>query len=609
MKKPLLLVLVWCVCVSSGFAANAQKIHPVDSPVYHALTLLYISNGYAVPSTGGPWSTDELSRMLHKIDRSRLSESGKKSYDYVSDALDEGDDSFRFGLDLALEGYYHADEHNFVREEDWVRGSDERKPLADVVLETWITDHAYGYSSFSFAGRRFHEHDLDEGLTSAYYGVLPFTTNLFFLYAHGIGDLDLGMPYRAFGALGGKGWSVQAGRDRLSWGPGVTGNFMLGDHLKYHDTGRVTFYADKIKYTMATSFFAHPIQYYPIMETDPLDPDYGKFINRRSQDQPSEGLRMFLGHRLEWRMFADKVGFALSEAIMYQTAVDPVTGLLKDTALDLRVLNPSMIYHNLYIRSNANSLLTLEMDYSPIKHLNIYGQVAIDEFTLPGEGVAGIDDNIRPSAYGFMAGMKTAIPLGTGMLYGSFEGAKTDPYLYLRDNGDRRQDPGEFGVNWVVAHREYAGASTHMALAYVEEFIGYQYGPDAIVLNGNVGFREYGKWYAEGNIFYMFHGTHDKWTLFSQFDNGDGVNDDDPVYVDAPTPTKTHVTGNNGDVDVSDRVAVSRTLVVGLKGGYVILPGLEIYAQGDFIHMANPGNRDTRAIQDIQLSFGVSCSL
>lgn len=143
----------------------------------------------------------------------------------------------------------------------------------------------------------------------------------------------------------------------------------------------------------------------------------------------------------------------------------------------------------------------------------------------------------------------------------------------------------------------------------MEEFIGYQYGPDAIVLNGNVGFREYGKWNVEGNIFYMFHGTHDKWTLFSQFDNGDGVNDDDPVYVDAPTPTKTHVTGNNGDVDVSDRVAVSRTLVVGLKGGYVILPCMEIYAQGDFIHMANPGNRDTRAIQDIQLSFGVSCSL
>jgi hypothetical protein len=56
---------------------------------------------------------------------------------------------------------------------------------------------------------------------------------------------------------------------------------------------------------------------------------------------------MFMSHRLEWRMFRDKVNFALTEAIMYQSSTN---------FIDLQVLNPVMIYHDYYIRSNSNSI-------------------------------------------------------------------------------------------------------------------------------------------------------------------------------------------------------------------------------------------------------------
>ncbi len=589
MKRLLMVALSLMLCISMGFAANVQKIHPIDSPVYDAITYLYVSNGLALPSTGGPWSTDELLKMLDKLDRDAQDDGAKAAYDYVVSMLSEGDRAVQFGLDVALEGYYHTDTTNFTNEEDWIRGYNERKPLMDIVLETWPSNHFYGYSSLYVGGTKFSGYTAAEGPVAMFYGQEPFTTNLFFLAPGSINELDFAMPYRAFGAFGGDGWSVQIGRDRLSWGPGVTGNLMLGEHLKYHNVGRVAAYGKNFKYTFVTSFFPHPYQYYPILDGS------NNFDNSWSQTQVLAGLNMFMAHRLEWRMFQDKVGLALSESIMYQSL---------DNTLDLRILNPAMIFHDYYIRSNANSLLTLEVDYTPIKHVNVYGQFAVDEFALPGEPVPGKDDNALPTSYGMMAGAKASYPMANGMMYGSFEWAKTDPYLYLRDDGSYAQDAGEYGINYVVAIREYYGTGR---MLYDEQFLGYQYGPDAVVLNGNVGYREFGKWFAEGNIFYMLHGTHDKWTRWTSVDNGDGVADDHPVFV--PGPTDSHESGNNGDADVSDRNAVSKTLVAGVKGGYTILPGLDVYAQGDFISIKNAGNIDGTDISDVQLTIGVSYSL
>ncbi|MDD5075709.1 MAG: hypothetical protein PHS18_01340, partial [Sphaerochaetaceae bacterium] len=199
-------------------------------------------------------------------------------------------------------------------------------------------------------------------------------------------------------------------------------------------------------------------------------------------------------------------------------------------------------------------------------------------------------------------------PMGKGMLYGSFEWAKTDPFLYLRDdsrNSPYTQNPGDYGINWIVAIREYYS----LGILYDEDFIGYQYGPDAIVLNGNVGYKQFGKWFAEGNVFYMLHGTHDKWTLWSYVDNGDGTADDHPIYI--PTPTGDHQTANNGDLNAqANRNAVSKMLAIGVKGGYTVLEDLDVYAQADFIHIVNPGNiSSTAPISDVQLTFGVSYSL
>ncbi len=587
MKK--ILLLLGITLLMSGMSAvaqgsqNLQKIYPVNSEEYEAITLLYISQGYSLPSTTGPWSGDELSLMLSRVDRARLSGSLLETYDFAKASLGEGKKTVKFGLKTSLEASFHTDTTNFTRESDWTRGFDERNPFLDIVLETWPSEHFYGYSSLPVMNSRFNTWSATEGETSTLWGQSALTTNLPLAPPAVLTDLDFNIPYRAFGSIGGNGWSAEVGRDKLSWGPGESGNFVLGDHLLYHNVGRLTTYGKNFKYTFATSFFPHPDAYYPIIDGS------GNFINRSNQDVPVTGLNMFIGHRLEGKLFNGKVGLAVTEAIMYQSP---------DNALDLTVLSPTAIFHNYYIRGNANSIISLELDYSPVNYVNLYGQMVVDEFVLPGEPVPGADPQALPNGFGFMFGTKATYPLGGGVLFGSAEWAKTDPYLYLRDNGDRDQDPGEYGINWVVAVREFC----QQGVTYNEQFLGYEYGGDAIVLNANFGYRKFGKWSVEGNAFFMTHGTHDKWTVWGA--QGDGAPDSET------TPTTSHVTENNGDLNADDRDAASQTLVVGVSGSYSITPSMKVYGQADYIHITNPGNISANApIQDIQLTVGLSYTL
>ena len=234
MRGLLACMVALCLLYGSAYAVdggrNLQKIHAVDSEVYEAITYLYIGQGYALPSTTGPWSSDELLKMLGKIDRARLAPGSAAAYDFAMAALDEGRSNFKFGLEVAAEGYFHTDTTNFTREKDWIRGYADRKPALDLSLETWLTDHFYGFSSLSVGNARYNGFDAT-GPTSSQFGSTAFASNLPLVPPSVLMDLDFNIPYRAFGSVGGEGWSAQFGRDRMSWGPGVSGNFVSGDNL------------------------------------------------------------------------------------------------------------------------------------------------------------------------------------------------------------------------------------------------------------------------------------------------------------------------------------------------------------------------------------------
>lgn len=322
-------------------------------------------------------------------------------------------------------------------------------------LETWPAESFYGYSELSVGNTYTLKND---------FGSARFATNILALPPPADpADIDLNMPYRAFVAAGGDHWSLQIGRDRLSWGAGQSGNLMVSDSFKYHNMARVTTFSDRFKYTFVTSFFPHPSQYHDSTGVDLIG---------HSQSTEMTGIFMFMSHRLEWRMLQDKVGLTLTESVMYQS---------EENYLDIRILNPAMIFHDYYIRSNANSILGLEIDYTPVSGLNIYAQAAVDEFAIPlTEPVPGGDEEALPSAFGFIVGAKGVFSLADTVGYGSLEFAYTDPYLYLRYTTKDGQTPAssstdEYGLSFVGAIRDFSDGGIN----YSPEFIGYTYGNDA----------------------------------------------------------------------------------------------------------------------------------
>jgi hypothetical protein len=550
-----------CQALFAEGYSNRQKIYPIGSEAYEILSALYITQGRALPSSSGPWSADELCRMLDKIDRSSLAKGSEAAYDRLASILYAEPDrvigdglAADFSMTAALEGYFHTNAADFPLEGDWARGFEERRSLWKGSFETWATDNFYGYFELAVG---LNSGNIADGVNNLYgpgFGVnLPTSMAT-------LKNLDLNFPARGFFSLGDSHWNFQAGRDKLGWGPGESGNLMLGDQMLYHQFLRFATYFDTFKYTTLASFYPHP-----------------QDIGDSNQNSSMDGFKMFFAHRVEFRTLEDRLGLTISESIMYQSA---------SGTLDIRVLNPFGFFHNYYIRANANSMLGFEADFALLPGLNLYGQIVIDDFPLPGVEPVQPAASANPDAYGILVGLKGALPLGEGYLYGSLEGARTDPFLYLREKYD---GAGGMGVGYDVTLRVF-----NEGIQYLRDFLGFEYGNDALVGDLRVGYKKPGSWSAAAGAFLMLHGVMGIDSLWS-------------AYNGTQTVPTTPSTANPFEVSAKNKV--STNLVLSAKGSYPILPRVELSAELDYLMIWNKGNVAKDLVSDIQVSLGIAYSL
>ena len=581
---PILLIVISTFLFAGNAYSNRQEIYSVDSMEYKAIRDLYISHGYALPSTSGPWPAADL-------------------YGHVKESLDEkarysSSDMFCFDLKIDFNGeaYLHTNKDAFTSPDEYARRpgsfySDYNKPtpLVSIPFETWIGQNVYGYTSLDLSTVR-HVHSLTETIKDSDGNIIGYSYNpsyimhnLVFIPPTAFSDFNMNFPYRAFASIGGSWWNIAIGRDKLSWGPGETGNFIIGDQIPYHNNARVSFFTKNFKYIFSISSFIHPMNY---MKSYDNDGSLYYYYPEYRQDAPRDGLRMFISHRLEWRLF-DKVNMALTEGIMYQN---------ENGMLDPLVISPTAVFHNFYIRGNANSILSLEVDFSFLPHWNGYLELGIDELQMPGEQTK---EGNAPGATGLLAGVKFSYPQKKGNIYGSFEGAMTTPYLYLRDDGESRNGD-KYGNSFVVAFPEFVSdADDGKKLGtYTLQYVGYRYGGDAIVLNANTGYEEYGKWYAEGNILYLIHGAFDTLTRWSMND---------------PANTPTDSEGDAGSYDKNpankEKNAVMHVIDISVEGGITPLHYFDIYGRCDFITAINKDNMKGNNQFDFQFTLGLKYSL
>lgn len=577
MKKILVALVLAALLITSAFAySNQQKIYSVDSGVYKAMETLYILSGKALPSSSGPWSEAELQKMLAKIDRSSLSDAAQKYYDYVegmitSEPRRQYADNFamEFGLDLDLELYFHTNDAVNL-EEDWFHGYTERQKFLSFTFETWPTNRFYGYFSFDLGlGTAKNTGDGNPLYKAGLSINMPIVNEMLFTKREMFDGFNWHFPERAFVSAGGNNWSFMAGRDRLSWGSGETGNLMLSDSFPVHTMARFNTFFDAFKYSLVATI-------YP-------------FYEGGGQFDSMDGYKALLVHRIEFNMFKDKVGLIINEACMFWSKTDTTT---PGQNFILAQVNPFGFMHNEYIPRNANSLLVFEANYTPFAGVNAYAQFAVDEFSGPGEG------KVNPAAFGFLAGAKTAFAAGSGIMTGSLEYAKTDPYLYIRGLHYTADDNSGYGFDAI-----YRSFVNGFAVVNNRMFTTYKYGNDIRLFDAKVGYEMPGVFKLGFEAMMMSHGVmniNSPWGMYQ--------GNDDPTPV-VKTPSTFNVF-DPADYDYATHTvlqehAVEKTTVLSLTGEYTIAKGLSANLAADFIIVKNRNNVDGDNASDFQLTLGI----
>jgi hypothetical protein len=520
---------------------------------------LYIAHGLALPSTTGPWSEAELLLMLGRLEGVSLSAAEQSAYDFAAGELNRDKGIFKFSFIPTIEIHAHTNTEDFVTPDQYIRPVSSMKPLLVFNTEAWFTDYFYALGSFNLGNKVYNtmvNSPYSEGtqyVGSTLFGESAFSTNIWMVSpSTGPRDFDWSFPQRALLSIGGSFWN------------------------------------DKVKYLFNISSFQYP-EYFTSEGWNP------------NVSVPSEthGYNLFIAHRFEYRPIR-QLNFVLTEAVMDQVNTDE-----GETISPMSFL-PMMVLHNISRPNELNTLITLEADYTVIPGLNIYAQVAMDEFQIPGvDAASSADTKTNPNTFGYMLGLQTAFPLGGRLFSASLEAAYTDPFLYLRGKSQGEQSKGEAGLNYVVANRQ--AVSPYL---YYEEFLGYRWGGDAIVVNGHAGYREPGHWNAEANLLFMVHGTYDKWTTYRHVYSADHVAASGSQDVSGnTTPTTSHPQDNQADDNASKRDAASYTTALSLLGSWNLpwVRGLSVYGQADLVCVVNPGNRsENPPAWDLQMTMGVS---
>ena len=478
------------------FAVDAYFI-PLTSPFYDIIDDLYVLEGVAKPSGARPYSNAEARLVLNRIDRNTLSGYSLTLYDKASEYVEDTvrwqfSDSFGLGSYLTVnpEMYFHTNTSGFRGENDWAYGYDDRARFLYLGLEFSVGSFFYTYADLMYTMGRYSADgivtstnvDFPNGI-GAILGGTAFTVvdeskQYYDSFSLNIplksSEFEFEWPKRAFISFGGKQWSLLFGRDRINWGNSSVDNFIIDDHVGYHDMLRLMFFTDKFSYEWTNLFFD---------------------TRGNGNETEENGIRMLMAHRLEFRPLS-WLDFAISENVMYQAPT-----------LSLHYLNPGFIFHNLNNRSMFNAIAALEMNVAPIRGLTLYAQFVLDQAVAPNE------DSSQGNAWGVLAGLEFLLsPHNTGVLSFNLEFDYTTPLLYRRD-----------GVDFLMYQRSFTYDANYPLKLY---YIGYKYGGDVMLLHLGIDYDYHDLFSLGFSVDGMLKGEMN----MAKSHNNEGNNDGKPNY-------------------------------------------------------------------------------
>ena len=509
-KKTGIRVWIFIGMLIAAIPLSAQhysdyELLPVGSEIYGQARRLFHEAGLQNFSRDYPMTVKEMQLSLARIPKDRLSSESAAVLQTLIESL-EIQEPEGSPLELTVTVTAEAQANTDGDYTEWVDNTTKTyyeygdETGASVDIKDKVYSSTDGNWEYTYKDRHVPvELDLEMPIAGFLYGRVdgsigkdPFqvgVNNENYLNVPTAGEqVDLMAPYRAFVSGGAQHVYFQLGRDRLSWGNGVSGNMIMSDSPLFYDFFKFSWFHDKFKYSFVTVG----------LETWLLDRDFiynpdGSLRDMTDADgdgtadaiEEAEAYyhqsKMFIGHRVEFYPFSNFY-IAISENTIYG-----------GKPFSLNYLNPFMLYHSYYVQGYGNSFLTLEMSYSPVRALNVYGQMGVDQFQTPMEVANGWGGDEEPGAMGYIAGVSyNQKIMGKPFTFG-YEWAYTSPYLYYGNQYDHDQPYGGNSPVLAISSRRRVNSLTSpiKVNSYVDQSIGYFTGPDSVVHYFYVDFPEF----------------------------------------------------------------------------------------------------------------------
>jgi hypothetical protein len=532
------VMMLWTV---AGLRAlPEQKIVYPGEWVYEALGILSQEQGI-VFFMDSSLTVGQIRFLLNDINEETLSPSGRVLYDRMRDYLKDSP-----GYTVQADGI-QADIEGLVQPElyfktnpalDWTYSHHERLPLfmlpLSISLGSYITAEMDPYFGQNEYAASLHEN----------YSNIPIDM---------VSQADLHIPQRAylsaglsFGKASGVHLSLGIGDD--FFGRTRTGSIILSEYLERVNYAQLSFYSPIVRY--AAEVMQYEVNKYHYMHYLQIRP-----------------------HR--------RISLSFTE------------GAMVNAPLELRYLNPMMIFHSYegwktYGDYNADlssgsfesnnegtrvgAFFGAKIEYHPWNYLRLYGLFAMTQLQLPVERTHWAE-SLTPDAVGFQGGVDVSLPGSQGYWNFGFEGVYTYPYLYLKE-----------GKGW-----SYYKEMVEMDRIKVRYWTGTPFGPDSIVgtlwcTYLRTQARQVSRWSAGFSLLVAAQGAKSSTTIF-----------DDPAAY-RPTPADVDVVRPPTGTPVY-------TYALTLLGTWSPLEWLHFSLQPGYKIVSNYGHREGSMEQGFEIAF------
>lgn len=438
MKKKFAIRFVFVTAVLLAVAplsafTPVSELYPSRHWIYDALAYLALESGETTLGTNAPASAAELRTYLHAIDYDRLGDVGRELYGKVEALLGDTKPLAVTGLaeidvrpEVSISARYIGDSSARFDFES-IEDFDETKPFLSIPVKFGFTPYVTTYSGFTVR-EGYWASTLDRASTN-----LPLSASA----------VDLNMPDTAYLSAGNDFCTAVIGRGALTVGRTVSGSMVLSPSADRLNYASLTLFSPRLRFSM-----------------QPIELDTNRFA---------------YFHTISFRPLPF-LAFSFSEAS------------LVNSTLDLRYLNPAMVFHSYAgwrddygntTDSSVGSLMGLGAEAVPLPGLRLYGQFLMNQFQTAYENSKFPDAKSIPNALGGLAGAEAIRPFRSGYLRLTLEGTYSNPWMYILDNR---------AISYYASRKELVAPSGYTA-ERINTWLGSPYGPDTVSVNAAVSYE------------------------------------------------------------------------------------------------------------------------